>query len=616
MSGFYIKEIKVTGDGKKDAQIILNKGLNVIHGPSNTGKSFVFQCIDYIFGAKKLKQIPESQGYTKIYMEIRDFDNDTPITILRILNTNDIFYYSCNIEEASMSLSGKKLKSKHDPGSDDNISKFLLKQIGIDENKFLVKNKDGKKVTLGFRALAHLSIISETDIIAENKSPVLEIQSTQQTYSKSAFRYLLTQEDDFSVTEVEKTEIRKAKNEAKIEYINSELITLEEERERLKDSKSELAHEGISDLDFYKKRIEEIENKIKSKRKELHEINVNNNKLNLQKNKTQIMLEKFQLLKQQYISDIERLDFLIEGNSVLSQIDNTYHCPLCESRLTKDIEEINKDELSEYCNIERIRIQANLKELEESICDLIDELQKLDEMLIEGEKKSKEYNDEITEMSIKDLQPLRIAINLLVEQAKIDNRILDIENIISRKQKEIIIFEESKNVKEEPLTEGLVIDNKIYDELCDKIKESLISCGYSNLGSISYDVKTQDIEINGVPRLSNGKGYRAFFYAIFSASLLLYLQSKGNPFNRILILDSPLTTLKESEMKTVKEDDFIDATLQDGFFAFLAKSFKNNQAIVIENKKPPQTLKGNYNDIEFTKDINRGRYGFFDITDD
>lgn len=179
MPGFYIKKLKVVGDGKEDSEIVFERGLNVIHGPSNTGKSYIFQCIDYVFGATKIKNIPESIGYSKIYIEIRNLDNNEPITILRFLNSPDIFYYCCSIEEVDGNHNFEKLKSKHDPDSDDNISKFLLKQIGINENKYLVKNKDGKKVTLGFRAITHLSLISETDIISEDKSPVVETQSTQ-----------------------------------------------------------------------------------------------------------------------------------------------------------------------------------------------------------------------------------------------------------------------------------------------------------------------------------------------------------------------------------------------------------------------------------------------------
>ncbi|MTK13393.1 MAG: exonuclease [Clostridiaceae bacterium] len=610
MFGFYIKKLKVVGIGKDDAEVTFEKGLNVIHGPSNTGKSYIFQCIDYAFGASKIKDIPESKGYSKLYLEIRNFNDDIPITILRFLNSNDIYYYCCNIDEVD-NHHMEKLKSRHDPDSNDNISKFLLEQIGINENKYLVKNKEGKKVTLGFRAIAHLSLISETDIISEVKSPVVETQSTQQTYSKSVFRYLLTNQDDIACAELEKAEIRKAKNEAKIDYIKEEIVSLTQEKEKLIKDRSIFDNDGIYSLDYYKDKIIEIEKIIKLKRQEIHGINTDNNKLNLQKNKVQMMIDKFQLLKRQYISDMDRLEFSSYGESLLSQI-SIYHCPLCNNEVSKDVEVGKHDDIIRCCNNEKAKIQINLRELEISINDLAEEFRQINEMLSLGEEKAKEYNEEINQISLKDLKPLKVVIKALIEQEKIDSKIADIGSTIERKSGEIITFEESKKVKEDSVTDGLVIDQQIYNDLCEVIKNSLIACGYSEVKKVNFDVKTQDIKIDEVHRLSNGKGYRAFFYAIFSAALMIYLQDIGHCFMRVLVLDSPLTTLKESEIAEAKEDDFVDNSLQDGLFAFFADNFNNKQAIIIDNKQPPKSLSGKYHDITFTKGRNEGRYGFFE----
>jgi len=609
MSGFYIKRVKVTGSGKEDAEVIFTKGLNVVHGPSNTGKSFIFQCIDYAFGASKIKSIPESKGYSKLYVEIRSIDDNTPITILRFLDNNDIFYFMCKIDDINDMQRGKKLKAKHDPDGEDNISRFLLKQIGIFDNIYLVTNKNGVKKTLGFRAIAHLSIISETDIISEEKSPVVETQNTQQTYSKSAFRYLLTNQDDVACKEIEKVEIRKAKNDAKIDYIRNEIIDLNQEREKLIEEKNDF-DDDINDLDYYRDKIIEIECDIQKKRQAIHDTNTVNNKLNLQKNKTQIMLDKFQLLKKQYLSDIERLEFLSTGGTILSQIP-MQKCPLCESEIPHMLEESNTVDIFKCSNDEKVKIQISLSELEVSINDLNKELQSINEMLLEGEDKAKEYEVAIKQISTKDLKPIKSIMKTLIEQAKVNNKILNINSIIERKSGEVIVFEESKKVKEDSVTDGLVIEQKIYDDLCDEIKNSLISCGYINVENVTFDVKTQDIVIDGVHRLANGKGFRAFFYAVFSASLISYLQKIEHLFSQVLVLDSPLTTLKESEISEAIEDDFVDSTLQNGLFKFFAENFTDKQVIIIDNKQPPVSLMGKYNDIVFTKGSSEGRYGFF-----
>jgi len=610
MNGFYIKKLKIVGDNKEDADVVFEKGLNVIHGPSNTGKSYIFQCIDYALGASKIKKISESNGYSKLYMEIRDIDDNTPITILRFLNSNEIFYYFCSIDKIDNKQPFGKLKSKHDPENNDNISKFLLNQIGITENKYLIKNKDGKKVTLSFRAIAHLSIISETDIISEEKSPVLETQSTQQTYSKSVFRYLLTNKDDIACAELEKAEIRKARNDAKIDYIKEEIISLTEEKEKLCQSRNSSYADDDYSLNYYKDKIIEMEDIIKIKRKELHDINSENNRLNLQKNKVEMMLNKFQLLKNQYLSDVDRLEFLSLGDELLSQIE-THRCPLCDSKVMKDVDNEINDEIANCYNNETLKIKFNINELEISIDDLENELLQLNKMLLLGEEKTKEYIEEISQISTKDLKPLKVIIKLLIEQASIETKISDIESTILHKQGEIITFEESKKIKGTPVTEGLAINNQVYKDLCEIIKKCLIDCGYAEVKEVVFDVKSQDIVIDGVHRLSNGKGFRAFFYAVFSAALMIYLNKVSHVFSNVLVLDSPLTTLKEYELDNKQDDDFIDNSLQDGLFTFFAENFKDKQVIIIDNKQPPKSLSGKYHEITFTRSQNTGRYGLF-----
>ena len=38
---FYIEKIIVSGSGKTESIIELSKGLNIIYGPSNTGKTYI-----------------------------------------------------------------------------------------------------------------------------------------------------------------------------------------------------------------------------------------------------------------------------------------------------------------------------------------------------------------------------------------------------------------------------------------------------------------------------------------------------------------------------------------------------------------------------------------------
>ena len=65
MANFYIKRVTALGKGKQDAVIELTAGLNIIHGLSDTGKSSVLLCIDFIFGGDE-PPFDAITGYSKV----------------------------------------------------------------------------------------------------------------------------------------------------------------------------------------------------------------------------------------------------------------------------------------------------------------------------------------------------------------------------------------------------------------------------------------------------------------------------------------------------------------------------------------------------------------------
>ena len=69
MSGFYISKIIAFRNGHSESSIQLKDGLNIIYGPSNTGKSLLLKYIDFIFASE---ETPESTiDVDKIIIEIR-----------------------------------------------------------------------------------------------------------------------------------------------------------------------------------------------------------------------------------------------------------------------------------------------------------------------------------------------------------------------------------------------------------------------------------------------------------------------------------------------------------------------------------------------------------------
>ena len=54
MSKFYIKKLTAYGETKKESSIEFSPYLTIICGASNTGKTYIFKCIKYLFGSDKL----------------------------------------------------------------------------------------------------------------------------------------------------------------------------------------------------------------------------------------------------------------------------------------------------------------------------------------------------------------------------------------------------------------------------------------------------------------------------------------------------------------------------------------------------------------------------------
>lgn len=64
MAGFYIKKVIAKSATKGDASVSFGNGLTIIQGRSDSGKTCVANCIDFIFGGSVDKPFKETAKYT------------------------------------------------------------------------------------------------------------------------------------------------------------------------------------------------------------------------------------------------------------------------------------------------------------------------------------------------------------------------------------------------------------------------------------------------------------------------------------------------------------------------------------------------------------------------
>ncbi len=619
MSRIILKQLSVCGEGLPNATVTFQNGLNLISGPSNTGKSYIFDCLNYILGANnKPEKFDENQNYTSVLLELES--NGQTLTLERGLDDEKIKLYPGKINEIE-SLIPKQLKNTHDAGSIDNISGFLLNLSGFKTPTWLKMNKENKKVTLSFRNLKNYVAISEERIITKD-SPIHSGQYQDFTLEKSLIKLLITGIDDELLDEIDKPEIKKAKLTAKLEMLE-ELITEANLNKLTTESQSmELTSEyNLSNLKSSLNVVNQEIDHFNSQRNSLLE-NITTTESNISFNKE--LLKRFNLLEEQYLADIKRLDFISEGTHYFNQL-TAIQCPTCgqatHSEKCINTTDLSPENLVESCNAEIEKIILNINDLKKTINSLENKVQDMNcihNIYIDDYNSVTKEIENILEPKSKEIQnQLDIVIEKQKNTSKIESITQKLKEFISKKENIENILKTpivSKNITESALEEVLsdsALTKYIYQVLHNWKFEGLYHP--DDISFVKLYKGRIDISISNKTRQSYGKGYRALIYSAFVIALQKYCLSKNLPHPGFIILDSPVTTFHDRKVQIEEKEESIPTDKQSAFFEDLSKH-DDIQVIMFENKEPEKNIKNRINYLEFTKDHKRGRYGFFENT--
>lgn len=608
--GFRLLQLRLTGKDVEDAEVRFTRGLNVICGPSDTGKTFILQCVNYVLGGKdKPKDIDEAAAYDTIFLTIAAYQDNQRYTLKRSLRGGSI----------DVSPEGKEpfvLKAQHKKDTQNTISYFLLKLSNL-ENRWIKKNENGTKQSLSFRNIVHLSLIDEQQVIKE-VSPALTGHRTSKTVELSVFRLLLTGVDDSSMINTSVDKVSKARIESKNEllqglidktieeYSNLEVVgsyeELLEQMEQLEQSYGRTS----GALDTTQESVTEME-KIRS-----------NSWEHLRKTESRLSVlselrSRFFVLEKQYASDLRRLDAIAETGRRLAEM-NFDRCLVCGSSSEyHDLDHqdalINPDIVSQSCVAESVKLRSLLADLKTTQVDV--------ETEIREKRRLKTSLESDMESAIKEIQGtlkprLKRLLNEYREsQQKKDSvkKAIELQERL-REYKELIEEVARKEKSEAEASGGNVFPAKVIEEFSLDVEKRLKAWNFPNTGRVTFSEADWDIMISGRRRASHGKGVRAITHAAFSLGLLGYCKRKDMPHPNFLMIDSPLVVYREPD----PSDMSMALDVKDSFYADIATSFSDAQVIILENEDPPAQLigSGRFNLIAFSK-TNEGRYGFIPV---
>lgn len=593
---FYIEKIIVTGSGKTDSIIELSNGVNIIYGPSNTGKTYMVKCIDYMFGSER-EPIDISTGYQYIKIIVRT--QCGTITMSRKIGENKIEVSSNDNNVPSGKYATKASRTNYDK----TINSVWLSLIGINDLHLVISNENYKKQILSWRTFSHMFMLTETKIISEY-SAILSGRDTSNTAVIASLIFLLSGQD-FAETETKDTkEIKEAKKNAVKAYINKELFRLSERNQELLAQLKENPNIDIAvEIEKIMAEISTNEKRINSSIEENQKILAQLYEKNENLSECNVLLNRYDELTTQYDADLKRLNFIVDGEANLNTSFST-HCPFCDGEVVvKKNQNYIDAAKSDY---KKIKLQA--KDLESASKELRSEKLSLEQEIgtLMAKKKS------IEELIEKELKPQ--VFNLKEKLSAYKDAIerqkeIDILKKLSEQKTADMIENDTDEESELKFKVKEHLDYSFINELSNGIKSFLENCNYDNLLSVIFDKANMDIVINGKKKSSNGKGYNAYFNSVVAIVLSRYMESKAKYSPDFLVLDSPILSLKEKETKKPSE------TMRNTLFENIVDNQKGIQTIVIENEIPEINYK-DANIIHFTKEKNNGRYGFLlDVAD-
>ncbi len=605
-NSIHLEQIEFLGPDRERV-IEFAEGVNVICGASDTGKSFLAEAIDFMFGGSTLREISERVPYASANMSF-NFGASDRWKVKRALAGGNFELVPVTADGDGVSA---KLKQQHAHGRTDNISGFLLDKIGLLDKRILKSKTKGTTQSLSFRNLARLIIIQEGEI-QHAGSPFLTQNVVANPAELATVKLLLTGVDDSAIVATLVESPDNARQLALIDEIISDLSSEISDMGHEKPELLEQVEKLQSTLDAQRTSMQSVQGELDQKierRKELY-----NECLGYQNRHSEIidLLARFDLLQTHYAVDKERLTAIQESGSMFAHIAQAA-CPLCGAKpdhqhLAEECEG-DVDAIVNAASAELAKINQLLLELQQTVTDLHRETDGITSSWSEKHALFQEADAEI-----------RSSISPLVVEAR--SQFSEVVEKRAEVQAAIDMFDRLEKLQERRQT---LID----EDQADALESSGVETGLPEASShalsmtisrilrawhfpgdchVHFDKQKRDFVIDGKPRGSRGKGLRAITHAAVTLGLMEYCREQSLPHPGFVMMDSPLLAYFEPE----GEDDLAlqGTDLKERFYEYLVQQHsRDSQVIIIENQHPPAKFDDQLSLTVFTRNPAEGRFG-------
>lgn len=606
MINYFIKEVSARGNGKTPSIIEFGPHLNIIHGESNTGKTIIANSIYYAFGGDVGDHLFDVNrtGYETVGMKISYLDK-YEISFERDIGNNKSVRVSSN--HPDIPCGDYYIKRDNKNSEKKVLNDLILKIVGLDEVPLIGVKQNSEKEKLSWRSLFY-SLYLDKERVDSSDSPILPQNEMKDYRVLSAILFFLSGRD-FSEKEKTLSKTEKAIRKKAVHAFVSSQIEMNEPR--LKELGHELEEfDEIQNIEQYvkslDKSIHDTAEMIEKSNKDIENLVLERNSIEEKIAESETMQKRYSALKTQYLADINRLNFIVEGEDVLFAVPKPEKCPFCGGMM----DDVRAESCIEAAKIELVRIikqVEGLQRLESTINEEILSCRQERDRLMEKEKA---FKSNVMDSLNKRYSSLLSESNTIHRYIALKSEYDYLNGIKEQLPKVLETYRDPADTGSKRFNPREHFTNEFSKTMDEYLTKILKEIGYPVVEGAHFDKKTFDVEVDGHPKQSNqGQG----FCSVFNSALFLALHkyyccdAVYNP--NILMIDTPLLGLEQWE------GDVSYLSIRERLYRYLYENRNMGQTIIIDNQEILPSLDyigGHVRIVEFTKGRRPGRYGYLE----
>ena len=586
-----------TGPDKPEARVNFRDPAMLVRGASDTGKSYIRDCLWYLLGGDKLpKKIPEASGYDLLTLELEVDDGRYEVRRAHAGGDSSLIKLSA----------GEDGKLARDVLEED-IGDFLVRHAGA-AGKQLLRSRSKRGVVTG-GDLRHWFLLSQPTMISEDATAGPVANATQRI---AAFHMFLTGTDDSAIELV--------KTSKELDRLAGQILGVEEALRRVRaDLPNDQTKDDVADalervdvaLSAMTSHYEARASSLKSVRDDILAKSTELQAAERERNHCLSMIERFDLLDAKYKSDSERLGATWEGVAMFQALEEV-PCPLCGTSAEAQVDprqlrQGTQDGYRKALKAELDKIVVLRQGLAVALAREHDRATRMRQTVgtlraefsgLEATEKAR-VNETRYEFS-GDPKSLAVRRSALSEQlAKFDEE----AQLVAEHTR----LTNAKKQKKIPLSRNV---GAAATAVAAHAKRYLHAWGFTGIQSVLLDADACDLVLDGRARLDFGAGKRSIFLAALTIAVMEHAVGEEYPHLGFVVIDSPLKSYADPKSK--EQRDVAVSTVTDRFYAWLAKWQGPGQLVILENQEIKDDSKAVLEPLEFVGDGDEdGRRGFY-----